>query len=214
MSRSIGKWFLLSCALAAATLVPAVHAQTVTVLAGQGSSDADGVPASTARMKGVSTNVVAPDGTVYFTEQSHSNARVRKIASDGRVSTLASGLSYPSGIARDASGNVYVSDSGNGRILKISAAGVISTFAGNTGLNCSGTLGDGGQAINAGFCWNSWMTFDASGNPQWDCTNSGDIAVVKIGWTRGSTNRTPTATALEKATIPSVVFPVTPASTL
>jgi type IV pilus assembly protein PilV len=62
-------------------------------------------------------------------------------------------------------------------------------------------------------CFDS-APFDASGNPQWDCTNSGDIAVVKIGWTRGSTNRTPTATALEKATIPSVVFPVTPASTL
>ena len=164
MSRSIGKSFLVSCALAAATFVPAVHAQTVSVLAGQGGSDAEGVPASTAKMKGGSTSVTAPDGTLYFTEQDFSNARARKITSDGRVYTIASGLSYPSGIARDASGNVYVSDSGNGRILKISAAGVISTFAGNTGLNCSGTLGDGGQAINAGFCWNSWMTFDASGN--------------------------------------------------
>ena len=62
-------------------------------------------------------------------------------------------------------------------------------------------------------CFDS-TPFDASGNPQWGCTNTGDTAVVKIGWTRGSTDRTSTATALEKATIPSVVFPVTPASTL
>ncbi len=56
--------------------------------------------------------------------------------------------------------------------------------------------------------------FTAAGLPQWDCTDTGDIAVVKIGWTRGSTNRDPTATPFEKATAPSVVIPVTPASTL
>ncbi len=66
-------------------------------------------------------------------------------------------------------------------------------------------------------CFDS-TPFDASGNPQWACSNSGDIAVVKMGWTRGSTNRTPTATALEKASAagsrPSVIFPVTPSSML
>lgn len=54
----------------------------------------------------------------------------------------------------------------------------------------------------------------AAGVPQWDCTDTGDIAVVKIGWTRGATNRDPAATPFEKATAPSVVIPVTPASTL
>lgn len=56
--------------------------------------------------------------------------------------------------------------------------------------------------------------FNASGTPQWGCSNSGDIAVIKMGWTRGSTDRTPTSTTLDKATTPSVIFPVTPASTL
>lgn len=51
--------------------------------------------------------------------------------------------------------------------------------------------------------------FDASGLPQWPCSGSGSTAVVKIGWTRGSTKRdTAYANAFERATIPSVVMPV------
>lgn len=58
--------------------------------------------------------------------------------------------------------------------------------------------------------------FDASGLPQWPCTAAGGVVVLKIGWTRGSTNRslsvTPAASspsALERATIPGVVLPLT-----
>lgn len=58
--------------------------------------------------------------------------------------------------------------------------------------------------------------FDASGLPRWACTAAGGVVVLKIGWTRGSTNRslsvTPTASspsALERATIPGVVLPLT-----
>ena len=58
--------------------------------------------------------------------------------------------------------------------------------------------------------------FDASGLPQWACTAAGGVVVLKIGWTRGSTNRslsvTPAASspsALERATIPGVVLPLT-----
>lgn len=54
--------------------------------------------------------------------------------------------------------------------------------------------------------------FDAAGKPQWACSNTGGVVNVKIGWTRGSTNRAaPDATAFELATAfaPSVVLPVT-----
>lgn len=53
--------------------------------------------------------------------------------------------------------------------------------------------------------------FDASGLPQWACTaGTGREIMVKIGWTRGSTDRSKSGTAaLERATIPSIVFPVT-----
>ena len=54
--------------------------------------------------------------------------------------------------------------------------------------------------------------FDSAGKPQWACSNSGGVVNVKIGWTRGSTNRAASdATAFELATAfpPSVVLPVT-----
>lgn len=53
--------------------------------------------------------------------------------------------------------------------------------------------------------------YDSNGVPQWTCTaGAGATTVIKIGWTRGSTNRTSTNTALlERATVPSIVFPVT-----
>lgn len=58
-------------------------------------------------------------------------------------------------------------------------------------------------------CFDS-APFDGSGLPQWACTAGGTNAplVVKIGWTRNSTD----GRGLAKATIPSVVLPVTPGS--
>jgi type IV pilus assembly protein PilV len=55
--------------------------------------------------------------------------------------------------------------------------------------------------------------FDTSGNPQWACTASGTGAtsVIKMGWTRGSTNRSASGdAALDRATTPAIVLPITP----
>lgn len=61
-------------------------------------------------------------------------------------------------------------------------------------------------------CFDS-APYDAGGLPRWNCTNTGNVAVVKIGWTRGTTNKTLTGNnAVERAAIPSVVLPVTPGS--
>ncbi len=65
-------------------------------------------------------------------------------------------------------------------------------------------------------CFDS-APFDGSGLPQWGCNNTGagagGIVVVKIGWTRGSTDRSRSGSAaLERATAPSIVFPVTAGS--
>jgi type IV pilus assembly protein PilV len=62
--------------------------------------------------------------------------------------------------------------------------------------------------------------FDGNGMPQWACTapaaSSATLVVVKIGWTRSSTKKATTAseTGLERATLPSIVLPVTAGSTL
>lgn len=112
-------------------------------------------------------------GNVYVADSG--NHLIRKITPDGVVSTLAgsaqqAGLvdgtggaarfSGPFGVAVDGSGNVYVADSGNNAIRKITAAGVVTTVAGS-----SGTAGavDGGVSI-ARFSQPRGVALDAAGN--------------------------------------------------
>lgn len=53
--------------------------------------------------------------------------------------------------------------------------------------------------------------YETDGRPRWACTNTGTDAVVKIGWTRRSTDRSQKGDeAFERATIPSMVVAVTP----
>lgn len=65
---------------------------------------------------------------------------------DGGPATAAR-LTFPSGIATDTSGNLYIVDRGNNRIRKVDNAGIITTVAG-TGV-CCGWSGDGGPATAA-----------------------------------------------------------------
>ncbi|MBT9507116.1 type IV pilus modification protein PilV [Rhodoferax sp.] len=58
-------------------------------------------------------------------------------------------------------------------------------------------------------CFDS-APFDSNGLPIWTCNNTGGVVVVKIGWTRGSTDRSKSGTAaFERAIRPSVIFSVT-----
>ena len=52
--------------------------------------------------------------------------------------------------------------------------------------------------------------YDGSGIPQWTCTSApGGMMVVKMGWTRQSTNRAANdASAVDRATVPAVVLPL------
>ena len=86
---------------------------------------------------------VGKDGTVYVADAGESN-RIRKIALDGTVTTLAGGregfsdgvgpaaaFNTPSALALGPGGNLYVADTGNNRIRKITPDGQVSTVAGN-----------------------------------------------------------------------------------
>jgi sugar lactone lactonase YvrE len=86
---------------------------------------------------------VASDGTIYVADAGESN-RIRKISPDGNVTTLAGGsegfadgvgasasFNSPSALALGPDGNLYVADTGNNRIRKISLTGQVSTVAGD-----------------------------------------------------------------------------------
>ncbi len=113
----------------------------VTTLAGQstaGTTDATGIAAQFNTPRGVAVDVV---GNVYVADTG--NHRIRKITPVGAVSTLAGStggyldatgtaaqFNLPAGVAVDTAGNVYVADTENHRIRKITAAGVVTTLAG------------------------------------------------------------------------------------
>jgi sugar lactone lactonase YvrE len=90
-------------------------------------------------------------GTVYVADGLTS--RVRKITTDGVVSTLvdATSASGPfdftaNGLAADAAGNLYVSSGENDKLLKLSPGGALSTLAGSSGANGGRVNGSGAAA--------------------------------------------------------------------
>jgi len=146
----------------------------VTTLAGtpgsQGSADGTG---NIARL--FAPNGVAVDnaGNVYVADLG--NSTVRKITSNGEVTTLAgtagvtgstdgtgssARFNQPNGVAVDSAGNVYVADTGNSITRKITGAGVVTTLAGNASL-----IGwsDGTGSI-AHFNLPSGVAVDSAGN--------------------------------------------------
>lgn len=122
-------------------------------------------------------------GALYVAERG--SQRVRKIAANGIISTVAGGgvqsvvstpsgvvvtngdgglatkayLDYPSSLVLDKAGNLYIG--GSRRIRKVDTAGVISTIA---GTGAWGSIGDGGPAVAAQVTSVEGMTVDSKGN--------------------------------------------------
>lgn len=148
---------------------------TINTVAGRAHFGGDGGPATSAllhRPYGVAT---AADGTIYFTDTV--NHRVRKIAIDGKISTIAGTgdpgfagdngpataamLAYPDSIAIDAAANIYVVDQSQLRVRKIAASGTITTIAGSGRLAYSN---DSQGALGSGFAYIGGIAVDATGN--------------------------------------------------
>ncbi len=134
-------------------------AGTISTFAGGGSSTSDGVSATAARVDCYRLQFDR-NGNLFYSDV-YSN-KVRKITTSGLVYTVAGNgtgghsgdggaatsamLNYPAGFAIDASGNLYIAEYAGNCVRKVSASGIISTFAGSTS---SGFSGDGGAATAA-----------------------------------------------------------------
>ena len=121
---------------------------TASVLAGAaGVPDITNGTGGSARFNSPAAIAIDSAGVRYVADSA--NHTIRKIAAGGAVSTFAGGagvpgstnatgtsarFNSPSGIAVDASGVVYVADTANHTIRKITSAGVVTTFAGAVGL--------------------------------------------------------------------------------
>ena len=118
---------------------------TVTTHAGDGAPGIlDGAAQSQARFADPFGVAVDRAGNVYVADGGDSN-RIRKITPEGIVSTFAGGASEgradgqgssaafdtPSGLTIDRQGNLYVADTGNNRVRKITPEGIVSIVAGD-----------------------------------------------------------------------------------
>jgi sugar lactone lactonase YvrE len=119
-----------------------------------GNSDGD---ANSARFYGPSAIVIDALGNLYVADTL--NNSVRKITSDGFVTTLSGSFNNPRGLALDNSGNLYVSEFGNNNISKITSAGIVSTFAGSSSAGSAN-----GYGTAASFNHPVGLAIDSNGN--------------------------------------------------
>jgi len=164
---------------------------TIATIAGTGVAgfSGDGRPATAAQLSQPVRAAVDLAGNVYIADLA--NHRIRRVATDGMISTFAgtgvegfggdggpaaaAQLDRPAGVALDAAGNLYIADSGNHRVRRIAPDGTISTFAG-TGVEGFG--GDGGPAAAAALNGPFGVAVDAAGSVYFTDTFNVRVRVV------------------------------------
>ena len=153
-----------------------VSTRNISTVAGSGTSGygGDGGPATATAAKLNQPFSVAVDssGNLYIADRL--NQRIRKVSATGTITTVAgtgtagyggdggaaamAQLNDPRGVAVDGAGNVYIADTFNHLIRKVSAAGTIAAAAGTD------NVGDGGAAAAAYLRWPFDTAVDGAGN--------------------------------------------------
>ena len=132
----------------------------------------DGGPATNASLLFPQGVAVDTAGNLFIADTN--NHRIRKVSPNGVIRTVAgsgfsgdggpainASLDFPSSVAVDAAGNLFIADAGNNRIRQVSPDGVIRTVAGS---GSGGFSGDGGPATNASLLFPQGVAVDAAGN--------------------------------------------------
>jgi hypothetical protein len=153
-------------------------AAVVTTVAGKrqsrGSQDGNGAAASFSYPMGIAADAA---GIIYVAD--YANQTIRRVTIAGDVTTLAGSatiggyadglagaarFSYPTAVATDAGGNVYVVDAGNLVVRKITPTGLTATLAGMAGV--PGYTDGTGSAARFYFDFNGWpsIALDGAGN--------------------------------------------------
>ncbi|HUJ44661.1 MAG TPA: NHL repeat-containing protein [Opitutaceae bacterium] len=179
--------------LAAAAILPARAASdystpySFTTLAGLSSIGNDDGPASAARFSSPHGVTVDAAGNLFVADKG--NHTIRKITPDGVVSTIAGKAGYsgsadgigevarfnqPFAIAVDTARNLYVADTVNLTVRKITPTGAVTTLAGLAGTQGSSD----GSGSAARFCIPSGIAVDAGGNVY--VADSGNNTIRKI----------------------------------
>ena len=163
-------------AAAALLLAATCSAQSYVISAFAGTSFVgDGGPATTAQVNSPSGVALDGAGNVYIADAD--NHRIRKVDTSGTITTIAgdgtlgfggdggpasaADLRFPSGVALDGAGNIYIADTNNHRIRSVDTSGTITTIAGD---GTRGFGGDGGPASAAQLRFPSGVALDGAGN--------------------------------------------------
>ena len=161
------------------TLLPSDEetSYTITTIAGSGAEDDEGKLATEAFLTSPRGVAVDNHGNVYIADTE--NHRVRKLDAESGVITTIAGtgeegyggdegpateakLNWPTGVAVDDAGNVYIADRNNERIRRVNPEGIITTFAG-TGEWGYDSDEDGGPATEALLNWPADVALDEDG---------------------------------------------------
>jgi sugar lactone lactonase YvrE len=158
-------------------LMPGPAGGVITTVAGNGilTYAGDGGPATSASLYNPASVVLDGNWNLYIADSY--NNRVRKVATDGTITTVAgtgtqgfSGdggaatsakLNVPTGLVLDSAGNLYIADANNNRIRKVNTSGTITTVA---GTGTMGFSGDGGAATSARLNYPFGIALDSTGN--------------------------------------------------
>ena len=164
---------------------------TITTVAGNGTpgSSGDGGPATDAQLASPVGVTVDGAGNLFIAD-SVSN-RIRKVTPDGIITTVAgtgaygfrgdggpavsASLAYPNGVAVDAAGDLFIADTANQRIRKVTPDGVITTMGGN---GTFGFAGDGGAPSSAQLAYPYSVAVDGNNTIFIDDTYSNRIRKI------------------------------------